>query len=91
MGAFTISDALRNTLTGAVYSVYNETIGVLSPITIHKEPIKTIVTPPSNPLYGYGDDAQSTSQEITYTNVNSIFSGQINPKFSKGSWKSGIF
>lgn len=77
MGSFAISDTLRNTLTGAVYEVYNNTLGVLSPITIHKEPIKTVISSPNSPLYGYGDDAQSTNEEITYTAVNSIFSGQI--------------
>lgn len=36
-------------------------------ITIHKEPLKTIKTNTSTQLFGYGQNGQTTTQEIEYT------------------------
>lgn len=47
------------------------------PITIYKQAVQNIVSQPTNVLYGYEPDAQSTNSEITYTSVSSIVSGLV--------------
>jgi hypothetical protein len=82
--SFAISDYTKNLMTGIVFQVWNTTDGLLAPVTIYKEPIQTVVSAPSNLLYGYSTD-QTQNSEVTYTPVYQTFSGQVlYPKKPKG-------
>lgn len=83
--SFTIPQSIIDTRTGDVYSQF---LFFSRPITIHKEPIQNIVSAPSNPLFGYEGDSQSTINEITYTPVYNTFSGLMVYPFKS---KSNIF
>lgn len=43
--------------------------------TVHKEPLKVLVSPATTPLYGY--DASSTPNNYTYIPQNQTFQGRI--------------
>lgn len=44
-------------------------------ITIHKEPLRTRISSPTNPAYGYGEDANP--ENFTYTIVTGIYPAVI--------------
>ncbi len=71
---FDIPDSFRLAATGNLYNLW---LLNCKEITIYKEPIKNIIVSPQNPLFGYGDDTQSSNTEITYTPVSGIYSGQV--------------
>jgi len=72
--SFIPSSSFVTQATGAIYAQF---LWASRPIKIYKEPIQTIISQPSNSLYGYETDAQSTNQEITYTENSAIYSGII--------------
>ena len=83
--AFSIPISVQTLMTGIVQSVWENSPGLLAPVTIHKEPLQIIVSSPQNLLFGYGD-ASTSNQEISYTQVNQTFSGQIiYPQKPRGS------
>lgn len=47
------------------------------PIVVHKEPVKTIKNNTTSQLFGYGQNGQTTSQEIEYTPRNQSFDAVI--------------
>lgn len=71
---FPIANSTIESFTGSVYTQF---LYFSQPITIYKEPIKNIISQPSNPLYGYNFDDQSTNQEVTYTSQSQVVSGLI--------------
>jgi len=50
------------------------------PIVIHKEPIKVIKNNTTPQLFGYGQNGQTTSQQITYTPRSQTFDAVIKYK-----------
>ena len=44
-------------------------------VIVYKEPLKTVINSPSNPIFGYGSD--SSIDSVTYTPVSGIFPAQI--------------
>ncbi len=74
--AFSIPESTRLIMTGIVSDIWNNTQGLLAPVTIYKEPLKTVNASPSNFLPGYGD-ASASQQEVTFVPQFQVFSGQI--------------
>ena len=74
--------------TGAVIANFNY---FARPITIYKEPPQTIVSNPSNLLYGYSPESQTTNSEIALSSEFAIHSGLIIYPFKVRNQQSQMF
>ncbi len=86
--SFSIS---QNTIDVRTGQVYEQFLFFSRPIVIHKEPIQNIVSAPTNPLYGYGMEPQTTNSQITYTPVYDTFSGLMIYPFKAKNETVGMF
>jgi len=68
-----ISDSQKQSFTGKLYDHF---LTFCREITVNKEPAQIINQINTSPIYGYGEES-SPINEITYSPVNSIFSGMI--------------
>ena len=65
------------------------------PITVHREPIRSVTNVQNNPLHGYGDTAESTNvayipQKETFDAIITFESKQVEPTTQVGTLEAGM-
>jgi hypothetical protein len=63
-----------NVATGSIMEQFNY---LARPIVIYKQSTETIISNPTNVLYGYNPLNQTTNSEITLSSVSQTFSGLV--------------